>query len=94
MHDGLDRLQETQRVLEHIEATADDSVEKASSISHAMREHSQASHDVAENVARIANHAQENSALIDEASNIAQTMNGTAQELNTLVGRFVLPHQG
>ncbi len=94
MHEGLARLQETQHVLEHIEATADDALEKASSISHAMREHSQASHDVAENVARIANHAQENSALIDEASTIAQTMNGTAQELNTLVGRFVLPRQG
>ena len=53
--------------------------------------HSQASHDVAENVARIANHAQENSELIAEASRIAHTMNGTAQELNALVGRFVLP---
>ncbi len=91
MHDGLNRLEESQRALEHIEATAESALEKASQISHAMREHSQASHDVAENVARIANHAQENSELIAEASRIAHTMNGTAQELNALVGRFVLP---
>ncbi|MFO1234232.1 MAG: hypothetical protein U1E47_03845 [Rivihabitans pingtungensis] len=88
------RLEDTQQVLAHIETTAEDTLEKATSISHAMREHSQASHDVAENVARIASHAQENSALIGEASRIAQTMNGTAQELNALVGRFVLPRNG
>ena len=94
MQDGLARLEDTQQVLAHIETTAEDTLEKATSISHAMREHSQASHDVAENVARIASHAQENSALIGEASRIAQTMNGTAQELNALVGRFVLPRNG
>ncbi|MBI3145038.1 MAG: methyl-accepting chemotaxis protein [Pseudogulbenkiania sp.] len=85
---GLERVGLTVADLDGIHRQASDSALKCEETAAAMQQQTAASADVAQNIARIAALAEDNSTIVHQAAELATQLNQTAGDLVTMVDRF------
>ena len=85
---GVKMIQDLQAPLIELEGCSSAAVSSLVELSHATKEQSNASTQIAQNVERIAQMGEENSTAATNSHDLAQGLNGMANALQTLVGRF------
>jgi methyl-accepting chemotaxis protein len=85
---GVKMIQDLQAPLEELQGCSAAAVSSLVALAHATKEQSNASTLIAQNVERIAQRGEENSNAASNSHDLAQGLNGMANALQTLVGRF------
>ncbi|MDT3718381.1 methyl-accepting chemotaxis protein [Pseudomonas oryzihabitans] len=85
---GVDLANQAGEAVVSINTSSDNVVRVVNQISLALREQTAASHDVARNVERIAQMAQQNSEAIGETVQTAVSLDALAKDLNRQIGQF------
>ncbi|WP_295463702.1 methyl-accepting chemotaxis protein [uncultured Pseudomonas sp.] len=85
---GVDLANQAGEAVVSINGSSDNVVRVVNQISLALREQTAASHDVARNVERIAQMAQQNSEAIGETVQTAVSLDALAKDLNRQIGQF------
>ncbi|EEG09967.1 methyl-accepting chemotaxis protein [Pseudogulbenkiania ferrooxidans] len=88
MNVGLERVGLTVADLDGIHRQASDSALKCEETAAAMQQQTAASAEVAQNIARIAALAEDNSTIVHQAAELATQLNQTAGDLVAMVDRF------
>jgi methyl-accepting chemotaxis protein len=85
---GVRMIKELQAPLEELQGSSSAAVASLVELSHATKEQTNASTQIAQNVERIAQMGEENNAAATSSHGLAQGLNGMANALQSLVGRF------
>lgn len=85
---GVKMIQDLQAPLEELQECSAAAVSSLVELSHATKEQSKASTQIAQNVERIAQMGEENSTAASNSHDLARGLDGMATGLQTLVGRF------
>ncbi|TDR82131.1 methyl-accepting chemotaxis protein [Paludibacterium purpuratum] len=88
--DGSDRAGQAVLSVQDINGGAEQMIAGVSSISHALSEQSVASQEISSSIERIAQSTQENTTVVDSASQAAVRLAQLAKDLQTEIGKFTV----